>query len=249
MKISFLGTSHGVPEKDRFCSCTMIEVGENLYFIDAGAPVVDLIIRSGRKVESSRAMFTTHCHSDHTNGIVGFADILNWYYKKASVDIYMTEEKHAEATVNLVEASSHLALDRERVRFKVIDEGFVYDDGNIKVTAFPTEHLNRGTFRYPSFGYIVEADGKRAVFSGDLSNKLKYEDFPKIALEEDVDLLVCEMAHFKIADIAPYLEKCKTKKLLFNHVGYTESFESLKALDGKYPYPVGLALDGDTVEL
>ena len=249
MKISFLGTSHGVPEKDRFCSCTMIEVGENLYFIDAGAPVVDLIIRSGRKVESSKAMFTTHCHSDHTNGIVGFADIINWYYKTASVDIFMTEEKHTEAIVNLIEASSHLALDKSRIRFKVIDEGFVYDDGNIKVTAFPTEHLKRKDCRDPAYGYIVEADGKRAVFSGDMSVGLKYNDFPKIALEEDVDLLVCEIAHFKIADIAPYLEKCKTQKLLFNHVGYTESFESLKALDGKYPYPVGLALDGDTIEL
>ena len=64
MRITFLGTSHGIPEKDRFCSCTMIEVGENLYFIDAGAPIVDLIIRSGRKVEAAKALFTTHCHSE-----------------------------------------------------------------------------------------------------------------------------------------------------------------------------------------
>lgn len=29
MKITFIGTSHGVPAADRFCSCAMIEVGES----------------------------------------------------------------------------------------------------------------------------------------------------------------------------------------------------------------------------
>ena len=27
MKITFLGTSHGVPSRDRFCSCVMLELG------------------------------------------------------------------------------------------------------------------------------------------------------------------------------------------------------------------------------
>ena len=43
MKITFLGTSHGVPAKDRFCSSIMLESGGSFYFIDAGAPVMDLL--------------------------------------------------------------------------------------------------------------------------------------------------------------------------------------------------------------
>ena len=39
MKITFLGTSHGVPAADRYCSCTMLEVNGAHYFIDAGAPL------------------------------------------------------------------------------------------------------------------------------------------------------------------------------------------------------------------
>lgn len=34
MKITFIGSSHGVPEPHRKCSCIMIEIGEQVYFID-----------------------------------------------------------------------------------------------------------------------------------------------------------------------------------------------------------------------
>ena len=30
MKITFLGSSHGVPSAERYCSCTMIEVNGSL---------------------------------------------------------------------------------------------------------------------------------------------------------------------------------------------------------------------------
>ena len=49
MKITFLGTSHGVPAADRYCSSAMIEVNGSVYLIDAGAPVIDLLIRQALK--------------------------------------------------------------------------------------------------------------------------------------------------------------------------------------------------------
>lgn len=48
MKITFLGTGHGVPSPDRHCSATLVEVGGKRYLIDAGAPVVD-IMRTPRR--------------------------------------------------------------------------------------------------------------------------------------------------------------------------------------------------------
>ena len=50
MKITFLGTSHGVPAKDRFCSGYMIEAGDATYLVDAGAPVADLVLRHGKQI-------------------------------------------------------------------------------------------------------------------------------------------------------------------------------------------------------
>ena len=249
MKITFLGSSHGVPAADRFCSCAMIEVGKGIYFIDAGVPMVDLILRYGRKVEDIKAVFTTHAHGDHINGVIGLSNLVNWYYKDASVDFYMTEEKPTKAIIDYIEAIDAREFDSKRIHFNIIDEGFVYEDDNIKVTAFPTEHLNYKSGRRPSFGYIVEAEGKCAVFSGDLSIHIRHNDFPKLALEKEIDLLVCEMAHFNIAEVSPYLDKCKAKELWFNHVGYTATFQEIEALNGKYSFPINLAHDGDVIEL
>ena len=52
MKLYFLGTSHGVPAGDRFCSCYVLEVGKNLYILDAGAPVSKLLLELGKEMKS-----------------------------------------------------------------------------------------------------------------------------------------------------------------------------------------------------
>ena len=69
MKITFLGTSHGVPARDRFCSCVMLESNGAIYLIDAGAPAVELMLQNGKKIADFRALFTSHTHMDHTVGL------------------------------------------------------------------------------------------------------------------------------------------------------------------------------------
>lgn len=53
MKITFLGMSHGVSSSDRFCSCTMIEIGKTIYVIDAGASVTDCLLRYGKNINDT----------------------------------------------------------------------------------------------------------------------------------------------------------------------------------------------------
>ena len=56
MKITFLGSSHGVPEAHRKCSCIMIEVGENIYFVDMGTPTIDELRKRG--ISSLRCVYS-----------------------------------------------------------------------------------------------------------------------------------------------------------------------------------------------
>ena len=51
MKITFLGSSHGVPEPHRRCSSAMIEVGENVYFVDMGVMAICDLVDRGIPVE------------------------------------------------------------------------------------------------------------------------------------------------------------------------------------------------------
>ena len=92
MKITFLGTSHGVPGADRYCSSALVECGDNAYLIDGGAPVADLLIRYGVPYEKLKAVFTTHIHSDHTIGLLHLMSLSSWKFKESSYDLYLTEQ-------------------------------------------------------------------------------------------------------------------------------------------------------------
>lgn len=245
MKITFLGTSHGVPAADRYCSCTMIEVNGSLYFIDAGAPLIDLLLRRGADLNQVKAVFTTHLHGDHTFGVVQMASLFNWYFKTTSADFYLTEQAGIDAVKTLIETADGPLTDR--VRLKLMKPDIVYENENIRVTPMPTQHLARAG--RPACSYLVEAEGKKVLFSGDLSHGLKAKDFPACALENGIDLLILEMAHFGVDDVRPYLEKCRAKRVMFNHVFPLDKLEKINALDGAFGYPIAAVNDGDEIVL
>ena len=72
MKIKFYGSSHGLPERDRFCTSVLIEAGGNHYMVDTGAPIADMLIRDGLRPDVLRAIFLTHLHGDHTCGMLSY---------------------------------------------------------------------------------------------------------------------------------------------------------------------------------
>lgn len=252
MKITFLGTSHGAPSAERFCSCIMLESGDAIYIIDAGAPLYDQLLRFGRDPEKVRAVFTTHAHGDHIAGLPRFAALMDGRAKSACVDLYLTEQKMADAIVNLIEVGSGAPMKGKRVHFHTVHEDFVYEDENIRLWLIPNCHLKnrRDTPDRPSYCAVVEAEGRRVIFTGDLSPRLAQDDFPKLAMEEPSDVLICEMAHFGPDAIEPYLEKCLAGEVWFTHVSTREDlFGAIEAMNGRYSFPVRIAHDGDEILL
>ena len=247
MKITFLGTSHGVPSAERFCSCVMIESGGAYYLIDAGAPVVELLLRYGVDMHDVRAVFTTHIHGDHTAGIPHLADLFNWYYTDCAVDLYLTEQPLIDATKALIAASDpHGTLATERVRFHLTDPVAGYADEHIRIDYIPTAHMGSD---HASYAILVTEGNRRVLFSGDLSGKLKAADVPAILAEEPLDAFVCELAHFGIAELQPYLEACRAKAVYFTHVYPLAKYEDIHRLSGKLPFAIHTPTDGDTVEI
>ena len=60
MKLIFLGTGYAIPKPGRNAPCTVLECGGQLYLLDAGAPVLELLAERGQTPEQIRAVFTTH---------------------------------------------------------------------------------------------------------------------------------------------------------------------------------------------
>ncbi len=205
MKITFLGTSHGVPEANRKCSCTMIEVGENIYFVDMGTPVVEEMRKRGKSMDAVKGVFITHMHGDHTNGLIQFVDLITWYFKTPNPVIVLPEPKVAQVINDWLSVTINGR--QSTLEYRKTEEGVVYDDGVLKVTAIPTRHCPG------SHAYVLEAEGKTVLCTGDLARPS--EDFPYV--EKPLDLLICESAHFPTTDYLPVLSRIDAKKVCVTH--------------------------------
>ena len=241
IQLTFLGTAAGIPDPDRNCSCTMLEIGENVYLIDAGAPVLNCLRQKEMTPLSIRAIFTTHHHSDHTAGLLHLLSAATWFYREATFDVFLTQRPLIDAFTQTIRAMDQLEF-ADRLHLRVAEEGTLYDDGILKATYIPVRHCDP----FPSYAILIEAEGKRLLFTGDLSRNLEGSDFPAVAHEIDTDLIVCEMAHFSEEHIAPYLAKCKTKHVLFNH-HQPHKAEDIRRLaaPGRFPFTVTRAYDGE----
>lgn len=206
MRITFLGASHGVPEPNRRCSCAMIEVNGRYYFIDMGVMAIDDLMTRGIPVDAVKGIFITHMHGDHTNGLISFVDLITWYFKSADPEIYLPKIEGAAALNGWLAVNTTAKKD---IRYKEVLPGGLYDDGFLKVTAIPTQHCVK------SYAYLVEAEGKTVLFTGDLGHPSR--DFPEIIKDRETDLVICEAAHFPATDYLPEFEKYNIKKVCVNH--------------------------------
>ena len=73
MRITTLGTSHGVAEPGRFCCATLVDVCGRRYLFDCGAPVDALLTNRGEKIFDISAIFVSHMHEDHVSGLTTVA--------------------------------------------------------------------------------------------------------------------------------------------------------------------------------
>lgn len=190
VKITFLGTSHSVPEKNRKCSSILLEVENKKYIIDAGMDILSKLTDMDIYPDSISAVFISHAHGDHLNGLISYVEICNWYYKTANFKIFVPTLDIKKVMIDWFKLRND-GLIRDGIEFIEEKEGLIFSDNLIKVYCRKTGHID------PTYSYIVESCGKTLFFSSDMKGEDgAFSDYERITHDLKLDFCVCEGIHF-----------------------------------------------------
>jgi ribonuclease Z len=243
MVVTLLGTGTPNPSLERLGPATLVEAGGLRLLFDAGRGTSIRLEQAGVHPGNVDALFITHHHSDHTNGVpdvwltgwlppfgdrhtplrivgpagtVRFARGLEAAYAE-DVRMRVAEERRPPEGAPLVA----MEFSRDTVAF---------DEHGVRVESFLVDH--GGELR-PAYGYRVRYGGRTVVISGDTrynENVIRYGRGADVLIHEVtmapagsqqqpfVRFLLAH--HTSPAEAARVFEAARPRLAVFTHVGF-----------------------------
>ena len=248
LKIHFLGTCSGTePMQDAHHCSFLIKTETAIYWFDAGEGCAHRAYTSGIDVLKTKVLFLSHPHLDHTGGLANLLALfrkLNGRYKTPlrfdnTLRIFTSARGIVEAAKTIC-LGPNTALNFN-LPIEDLFDGVIYEDEILRVSAIHNEHLGEdGSNGWHSHSFLIEADGKRIVFSGDVKAPSELDAF----LEETCDLLIMETGHHKVKDVCEYAAARGVKALRFNHHGreILNDRESAERFVADYAQKAGISM-------
>lgn len=190
--VTLLDTGTPALSATRFGPSTLVQAGGLNLLFDAGRGASIRMAQSDVSPGQISALFITHLHSDHVNGL---PDLWMAGYRphpearSAPLPLFgPTGTKQLgdnvvlafQADSDLRGRGGRIAVNAEKIEpHEITSDGVVFEQNGVRVTAFQVSHVDT------SFGYRVDYNGKSVLMSGDTSF-----DTNLIAHGQDVDLLV-----------------------------------------------------------
>jgi ribonuclease Z len=199
IKVTLLGTAAGPPVRlTRYQMSTLVEAGGERLLFDCGRGTTLRLAQAGVPMDGVTKVFITHLHSDHIIDIpdlylsgwaarsqrkiplevwgpAGTHEMMEYLQKAFAFDIHIRRD-----------VDEHFAGEGIKQISRNIDQGVVYENNGVKVTAFLVDH---GPVK-PAFGYRVDYAGHSVAISGDTrpsENLVRYSQGVDVLIHEAMD--------------------------------------------------------------
>ena len=250
MLLHIFGTCSGTePTPGRRHTAFAFELGERLYWFDAGEGCAYTAHVMGVDLLRLRKVVISHPHIDHTGGLAN----LLWTVRK----LVRVQKRLPEHEIELLlpdlriwDSVAYLSGAGEEIHVREYEDGLLFDDDGFRVTALHNRHIPREDGApWRSFGFLIECEGRRIVYSGDTKG---IDDFAP--LMPGCDLLLMETGHHHPPEVAlELLERgIFPGKLAFLHHGrdFLDRYdEQVRALDEIVPGRYVILDDATTMEV
>ena len=202
-KLFILGTGTPNPNPERMGSSYLVLANDEPYLFDYGTGVIRRIAAfspswggeyQALEVENLKYAFLTHIHSDHTLGladliitpwIMGRSEPLKIFGPKGAKNMHTNIIKAYQPDIDYrIFGTQPQNSTGYKVIFNELKDKFVYQDENIKVTAFLNDH---GDLQ-ESYGFLIETTDKKILISGDTAMSKNL-----ISYGENLDYLIHEI--------------------------------------------------------
>ncbi len=181
LHLAVCGAGGPMPDAVRSGPCLAVIAGERLFVIDAGSNGVRNLARMRYPIGAIEAVFLTHFHSDHIDGLgelmtlrwvqgshqdplpvygpTGVEQVVDGFNRAYALDARYRRDHHGEAVVPMRGAGMQaLSLDLSDGTLHTVDLG-----AGLRVTPFSVDHDPAS----PALGYRVDYRGRSVVVSGD----------------------------------------------------------------------------------
>jgi len=252
-----LGVGDGWPSADRRHSSFLYRLGKNTILIDCGDGASSGYKSTHLPCDLVDRIFISHLHSDHSAGF--FILMQGFWLEQRKKELRVSLPADGIKPVSQMLEASYIypELLPFQLRLEALHAAKPVAVGDARVTAFRTSHLDRlrKSFKkkYPqtfdAFSFLIEASGLRIGHSADLG---RVEDLGPL-VRQPLDLLVCELAHFRAEDLFTYLNGRNIKRVIFTHVArpYWQDLKNTRQLAAKMltRIPFAFARDNDEFPL
>ena len=263
-----LGSGTPNPNPERMGSAYLVLANDTPYLFDFGSGVVRRVAAlssewggnfSKLNVTQLEYAFLSHIHSDHTLGladliitpwIMGRDKPLKIFGPEAAKDMADHIIKSYQPDIDYRIYGTQPQNDKGyKAIFTSIEEGVIYEDKNIMVTAFLNDHGDLAE----SYGFLIQTDEKTILISGDTgpsANLLRYGKEVDILVHEvysqagfekkEPDWKIYHKAHHTSpSELAKIAKRLNPKTLVLSHILFWGSSEDeileeiMKDNDGK----------------
>ena len=223
LHLALCGTGSPLPDPTRAGPCSAIIAGDRLFIVDAGEGSTRNLAYMGIPAGRIEAIFLTHFHSDHIDGLPPLM-LQRWGYSSALTPTPIHGPTNVDKVVEgfraayVLDFGYRVAHHSERIMppggsggkgipFALPpvgqgDQVVVLDDKGLKVTAFRVNHAPVE----PAVGYRFDYKGRSIVISGDTNVSASL-----VAAAKGADILVHEALQPKLLKLLE--SKFESKKM------------------------------------
>ena len=249
------GVGDGWPCANRNHASFLYRLGKVSLLIDCGDSVSRSFKATNLSYDAIDRIFISHLHADHFGGFFMLMQAFWLEGRQKTLPVSLPASGLKPVSQMLTAGMIFPELLGFKLRLEPLKASRTVTTKGVRVTPFRTSHLDRlkksFQIKYPldfdAFCFLIEADGLRIGHSGDLGNP---EDLDPL-LKKPLDLLVCELSHFKREDLFAYLKNHAVKRVVFVHLArsYRKNLAETRRLAAKMLPNVPCSFAGDQEEI